>query len=71
MNSLLWSADRTTHIKIAAVSLAMTAIVAATIGTSTRIDKHNADSAKNYVDHRPVIAGKPIDLSSIANSTIR
>jgi hypothetical protein len=71
MNSSLWSADRMTHIKIVAVSLAMTAIIALTVGTSIRINDPSANSAKNYVDRRPVVAGEPVSLSASESTTIR
>jgi hypothetical protein len=71
MNSSLWSADRMTHIKIVVVSLAMTAIVAMTVGTSIRINDPSTNSAKNYVDRRPVVAGEPVSLSAAESSTIR
>jgi hypothetical protein len=71
MNSSLWSADRMTHIKIIAVSLAMTAVVVVTVGTSIRTNDLSSNSAKTYVDRRPVVAGKPVNLSATNSSTIR
>lgn len=71
MNSSLWSADRMTHIKIFAVSLAMTAIVVVTVATSIRINDPSTNSAKNFVDRRPVVAGEPVSLSAAESSTIR
>jgi hypothetical protein len=71
MNSSLWCADRMTHIKIVAVSLAMTAIVVVTVATSMRINDPSTNSAKNFVDRRPVVAGEPVSLSAAESSTIR
>jgi hypothetical protein len=71
MNSSLWCADRMTHIKIVAVSLAMTAFVVVTVATSMRINDPSTNSAKNFVDRRPVVAGEPVSLSAAESSTIR
>jgi hypothetical protein len=68
MSSSLWSADRRAHIKIIAVSLVMTAVIVV-VGSSAR--NFSSDSARNYVDPRPVVAGQPVNLSAASSSTIR
>jgi hypothetical protein len=71
MNSSLWSADRMTHIKIITVSLAMTAVVVVAVGSGIRATNLKSDSARNYVDPRPVVAGQPVSLSATDSPTIR
>jgi hypothetical protein len=70
MNSSLWSADRRVHIKIIAVSLVMTAVIIV-VGSNIRAPDFSSDSARNYVDPRPVVAGQPVNLSAATSSTIR
>lgn len=70
MNSSLWSADRITHIKIVAASLVMTAIAVLAIGSSVQLSAPSLDSTRNYIDPRPIVAGKPITLSATDSSTI-
>ncbi len=71
MNSSLWSADRMTHIKIVAVSLAMAAIVVVAVGSGVRITGANSMSARNYTDPTVIKAGQPISVSTVDVSTIR
>jgi hypothetical protein len=62
MNSSLWSADVTTHIKIAVVSL-IAAILVVTIGVSARISEADTIAV--------VKAGKPAIFTTNGASTIR
>jgi len=71
MNSSLWSVDYITHIKIVAVSLALTAFVVVIMGTNFRSTDSSINSAKDFIDRRPVVAGQPINLSATESSTIR
>jgi hypothetical protein len=70
MNSSLWSADRMTHIKIVAASLALTVIVFVVVGSSVRITDSN-QRIQNYIESRPVVAGEPVTLSARDSATIR
>ena len=71
MNSSLWSADRTTHIKIVAVSL-MAAIVVVTIGISARNSDTDSTTVLISTDASVVVkAGKPANYSTVGASTIR
>lgn len=71
MNSSLWSADRMTHIKIIATSLVMTAVVVVAVGSILRTADSSSNSARNYVERAPIVAGKPVTFSATDNSTIR
>ena len=62
MNSSLWSAGRSTHLKIVAVSL-MASIIVVVIGINARVD-----SDANQV---VVKAGKPAIYTDNAGSTVR
>jgi hypothetical protein len=71
MNSSLWSADRMTHVKIIAASLVLTTVVVLAVGSNIRSAAFKSDSARNYMDPRPVVAGQPVNLSTASSSTIR
>ena len=62
MNSTLWSAGRSTHLKIVAVSL-MASIIVVVIGINARVD-----SDANQV---VVKAGKPAIYTDNPGSTVR
>jgi hypothetical protein len=62
MNSSLWSAGRSTHLKIVAVSL-MASIIVVVIGINARVD-----SDANQV---VVKAGKPAIYTDNPGSTVR
>jgi hypothetical protein len=65
MNHSIYSADRTTHLKIVVVAL-VAGIVVAGLGISTR---SNSD---DYAQSAPVIkAGKPVTVTSSDVSTVR
>jgi hypothetical protein len=68
MNSSLWSASRSTHVKIVAVSL-MASIILIVIGFNARVDS----GATARIETNPVVvkAGKPSTYTDNAGSTIR
>jgi len=70
MNHSLTSASRTTHLKIAAVSL-IAAIVVVVVGINARIS--DASATARIRSEGPVVvkAGKPATLTSHDGSTIR
>ena len=68
MNSSLWSAGHTTHLKIVAVSL-IASIVVVAIGINARFD--SATTARTETDHIVIKAGKPTIYTDSGRSTIR
>jgi hypothetical protein len=70
MNSSLWSADRSTHLKIVAVSL-VAAIAVLAVGISARISDSGTMTARIQTDGPVVKAGKPTTVTVNDLSTIR
>jgi hypothetical protein len=71
MNSSLWSADLTTHVKIVAVSL-IAAIFVVTIGISARISDADTTGVRTNVDASVVVkAGKPLVFTTNDTSMTR
>jgi hypothetical protein len=68
MNSSLWSAGHTTHLKIVAVSL-IASIVVVAIGINARLD--NAATAGVEKSQLVVKAGKPTTYTDNGGATIR
>jgi hypothetical protein len=68
MNSSLWSAGHTTHLKIVAVSLIASIIVVA-IGINARLD--SPTTTRTETDQIVVKAGKPTIYTDSSRSTIR
>jgi len=69
MNHSLVTADRTTHLKIVAVSL-VAAIAVILVGITARITDSGASA--NLQAHGPVLkAGKPAAITAIDGSTVR
>jgi hypothetical protein len=67
MNHSIYSADRTTHLKIVVVAL-VAGIAVATFGVSARV--HNSD--EGYTQTARVIkAGKPMTVTSSESSVVR
>jgi hypothetical protein len=64
MNHSIYSADRTTHLKIVVVALVAGVIVAG-LGIMSR------NSADEYETARVMKAGKPIAITSSNNSLVR
>jgi hypothetical protein len=67
MNSSLWSAGHTTHLKIVAVSLAASIVVVA-IGINARLDSGAAGVEKSQI---VVKAGKAKTFTESGGATIR
>jgi hypothetical protein len=65
-NFSLFTADRTTHLKIVVVSL-LCALIVAGIGVAARVD---GDSA-GHLEATVVKAGKPVTATAAQNRTIR
>ena len=66
MNHSIYSADRTTHLKIVVVAL-VAGIAVATFGVSARIN-----SDEGYTQTARVIkAGKPVTVTSSESSVVR
>jgi hypothetical protein len=70
MNSSLWSADRTTHLKIVAVSL-IAAIAVLAVGINARIAETSSVADRIHVDNPVVKAGKPASYTTNDRPTIR
>jgi hypothetical protein len=70
MNHSLTTASRTTHLKIAAVSL-IAAIVVVVVGINARISDASATARLRSDGPVVVKAGKPATLTSRDGSTIR
>jgi hypothetical protein len=68
MNSSLWSAGHTTHLKIGAVSL-IASIVVVAIGINARFD--SATTVRTETDQIVIKAGKPAIYTDSGRSTIR
>jgi len=69
MNHSLVTADRTTHLKIVAVSL-VAAIAVILVGVTARVTDNGASA--NFQAHGPVIkAGKPAAITAIDGNTVR
>jgi hypothetical protein len=69
MNHSLVTADRTTHLKIVAVSL-VAAIAVILVGITARVTDSGASA--NLQAHGPVLkAGKPAAITAIDGSTVR
>jgi hypothetical protein len=67
MNHSIYSADRTTHLKIVVVAL-VAGIAVATFGVSARIN----NSDEGYTQTARVIkAGKPMTVTSSESSVVR
>jgi hypothetical protein len=67
MNHSIYSADRTTHLKIVVVAL-VAGIAVATFGVSARIN----NSDEGYTQTARVIkAGKPVTVTSSESSVVR
>ena len=70
MNHLLVTADRTTHLKIVAVSL-VAAIAVILVGVTARVTDTGTASAK-LESHGPVLkAGKPATITARDGSSIQ
>jgi hypothetical protein len=68
MNHSIYSADRTTHLKIVVVAL-VAAIVVAGFGISART---SSDQGLMQTASTPVLkAGKPVVITSSGNSVVR
>ena len=68
MNHSIYSADRTTHLKIVVVAL-VAAIVVAGFGISAR---STSDEGLTQTASTPVMkAGKPVVITSSSNSVVR
>ena len=65
MNHLIYSADRTTHLKIVVVAL-VAGIVVAGLGISAR-----SNSDDNSQTAGVIKAGKPVTITSSGGSTVR
>jgi len=70
MNSSLWSADRTVHIKIVLVSLAA-AIVILAFGINARLEESNSATVVASVNGVVLRAGQPTKVSANELSRIR
>jgi phosphate/sulfate permease len=70
MNSSLWSADRTVHIKIVLVSLAA-AIVILAFGINARLEESNSATVVASVNGSVLRAGQPTKVSANDLSRIR
>ncbi|HEX7565281.1 MAG TPA: hypothetical protein VF396_18845 [Bradyrhizobium sp.] len=70
MNSSLWSADRTVHIKIVLVSLAA-AIVILAFGINARLEESNSANVVASVNGVVLRAGQPTKVSANELSGIR
>ena len=70
MNSSLRTADRVTHLKIAAVSL-MAAIAVVAVGIGVKITDSNFGIAQVHLDRAVVSAGKPTSYTANNVSEIR
>jgi len=67
MNHSIYSADRTTHLKVVVVAL-VAGILVAGFGISARI----ADEGLTQTASAPVVkAGKPVAITSSANTVVR
>jgi len=70
MNHSIITADRTTHLKIVAVSL-VAAIAVIVVGVTARVTDTSGASA-NLQAHGPVLkAGKPAAVTAAEGSTVR
>ena len=68
MNHSIYSADRTTHLKIVVVAL-VAAIAVAGFGISAR---NTSDEGLTQTASNPVMkAGKPVVITSSSNSVVR
>ncbi len=65
MNHSIYSADRTTHLKIVVVALAAAVVVAA-VGISARVSKDDG-----YQTARVIKAGQPMAVTSSDTSMFR
>jgi hypothetical protein len=70
MNSSLWSADLSTHIKIVVVSL-VAAVVIVFAGISTRIGDSNSTAAITKVSDPVLRASNPANITTNDISKIR
>jgi len=69
MNHSLVTADRSTHLKIVAVSL-VAAIAVILVGVTARISDSSTTASANLQAHGPVIkAGKPAAVTTAAEAT--
>jgi hypothetical protein len=69
MNHSLVTADRTTHLKIVAVSL-VAAIAVILVGVTARVTDNGASA--NLQAHGPVLkAGKPAAVTAIEGKTVQ
>jgi hypothetical protein len=69
MNHSLVTADRTTHLKIVAVSL-VAAIAVVLVGVTARVTDNGVSA--NLQAHGPVVkAGKPAAITAIDGNTVR
>ena len=69
MNNLNWSADRNTHLKIIAVSLAASLVVI-TVGINARVADPGTATAR-VIKEDVSVAGKPRIYTDNVGSTIR
>ena len=70
MNHSLVTADRTTHLKIVAVSL-VAAIAVIVVGITARVTDDSSASA-NLQAHGPVLkAGKPAAVTAVEGNTVQ
>jgi hypothetical protein len=70
MNSSLWSASRTTHIKIVAVSL-VAAMALVTVGMNARMGASSSVAGRMQADGPAVKAGAPVSYSANEPVNIR
>ena len=71
MNHSLVTADRTTHLKIVAVSL-VAAIVVIMVGITARVTDESSASTNLQAQHGPVIkAGKPSAVTAAEGTAVR
>ena len=69
MNHSLVTADRTTHLKIVAVSL-VAAIAVIVVGITARVADNGASASLQA--HGPVLkAGKPAAITAVEGNTVR
>jgi hypothetical protein len=65
MNSSLWTADRTTHLKVVALAL-IAATVVIVVGVRARISDHGSVTAQVETNGPAVKAGKPAQFAITA-----